>query len=133
MRTSILTEEQAIEVFKQRPAQRTERAALCSVLADRYCVTTTAIRHIWDRRTWVWTNIPYWTQEEMAASLAEGTCEACRCKAQGAARASVKGTGRCGVHGAQSGLACSTGQGRTPHDADSACWNTFCSVQGRKT
>ena len=78
MRTSILTEEQAIEVFKQRPAQRTERAALCSVLADRYCVTTTAIRHIWDRRTWVWTNIPYWTKDEMAASLAEGTCDACK-------------------------------------------------------
>ena len=78
MRTSVLTEEQAIEVFKQRPAQRTERAALCSVLADRYCVTTTAIRHIWDRRTWVWTNIPYWTKAEMAASLAEGTCDSCK-------------------------------------------------------
>jgi len=78
MRTSILTEEQAIEVFKQRPAQRTERAGLCSVLADRYSVTTTAIRHIWDRRTWVWTNIPYWTPAELAASLAEGTCDTCR-------------------------------------------------------
>ena len=78
MRTSVLTEEQAIEVFKQRPALRTERAARCSVLADRYSVTTTAIRHIWDRRTWVWTNIPYWTPAELAASLAEGTCERCR-------------------------------------------------------
>jgi hypothetical protein len=77
-RTSILTEEQAIQVFKQRPAQRSERASLCSELADRYSVTTTAIRHIWDRRTWVWTNIPYWTKEELAASLAEGTCDACK-------------------------------------------------------
>jgi len=48
------------------------------VLADRYSVTTTAIRHIWDRRTWVWTNIPYWTPAELAASLAEGTCDTCR-------------------------------------------------------
>jgi hypothetical protein len=54
---------------------------VCSELAERYSITPTAIRHIWDRRTWVWTNIPYWTQEELAASLAEGTCEACRCKA----------------------------------------------------
>ncbi len=23
--------------------------------------TATAIRHIWDRRTWVWTNMPHWT------------------------------------------------------------------------
>jgi hypothetical protein len=76
--TSILTVEQAIEVFVQRPVQRTERAALCSVLADRYHVTTTAIRHIWDRKTWVRTNIPYWSEAEMAASLAEGTCKACR-------------------------------------------------------
>ena len=80
-RTSVLTEEQAIEVFKQRPADRSERATVCSELAERYSITPTAIRHIWARRTWVWTNIPYWTQEEMAASLAEGTCEACRCKA----------------------------------------------------
>ncbi len=78
IRTSILTEEQAIEVFRQRHAQGTERASLCSVLADRYRVTTTAIRHIWDRKTWVWTTIPYWSEAEMAASLAEGTCEACR-------------------------------------------------------
>jgi len=78
MPTSILTVEQAIEVFVQRPVQRTERAALCSVLADRYHVTTTAIRHIWDRKTWVRTNIPYWSEAEMAASLAQGTCEACR-------------------------------------------------------
>lgn len=77
MRTSILTEEQATEVFLQRHVQGTERAALCSVLADRYRVTTTAIRHIWDRKTWVWTNIPHWTEAEMAASLAEGTCETC--------------------------------------------------------
>ena len=77
-RTSILTEQQAIEVFKLRPLQRTERAALCSELAERYSVTTTAIRHIWDRRTWVWTNIPYWTKAEMAASLTEGTCDTCR-------------------------------------------------------
>jgi hypothetical protein len=76
-RTSILTEEQAIEVFAQRRVQGTERAALCSVLADRYRVTTTAIRHIWDRKTWVWTNLPYWTEAEMAASLAEGTCKTC--------------------------------------------------------
>ena len=81
-RTSILTEEQAIEVFKQRPAQRSDRASLCSELADRYNVTTTAIRHIWDRRTWVWTNIPYWTKAEMAQSLSEGTCEACRGKVE---------------------------------------------------
>jgi hypothetical protein len=81
-RTSVLTEEQAIEVFKQRPAQRSDRASLCSELADRYNVTTTAIRHIWDRRTWVWTNIPYWTKAEMAQSLSEGTCEACRGKVE---------------------------------------------------
>jgi hypothetical protein len=77
MPTSILTVEQAIEVFAQRRVQGTERAALCSVLADRYRVTTTAIRHIWDRKTWVWTNLPYWTEAEMAASLAEGTCKTC--------------------------------------------------------
>jgi hypothetical protein len=39
-RTSILTEEQAIEVFKQRPAQRCDRAALCSELAQRYRTTS---------------------------------------------------------------------------------------------
>lgn len=83
MRVSILTEGQAIEVFQQRPAQGTERAALCSELADRYCVTTTTIYHIWDRRTWVWTNIPYWTEAEMAASLAQGTCTACKTKCIG--------------------------------------------------
>ena len=60
-RTSILTEAQAVEVFKLRPAVRSERASLCAKLADRYRVTTTAIRHIWDRRTWVWTNMPHWT------------------------------------------------------------------------
>ena len=60
-RTSILTEAQAVEVFKLRPAIRSERASLCAELADRYRVTTTAIRHIWDRRTWVWTNMPHWT------------------------------------------------------------------------
>jgi hypothetical protein len=77
-RTSILTEEQAIEVFKQRPQQRWDRAALCSELAERYSITTTAIRHIWDRRTWVWTTMPFWTKSEMEASLAEGICDACR-------------------------------------------------------
>jgi len=79
-RTSILTEEQAIQVFKLRPQHRTERAALCLELAERYSVTTTAIRHIWDRRTWVWTNISYWTEAEMAASMAEGTCDSCKDK-----------------------------------------------------
>ena len=77
-RTSVLTELEAIEVFKQRPAKRSERASLCTELAQQYLVTTTAIRHIWDRRTWVWTNIPYWTEAEMAASLAEGTCNSCK-------------------------------------------------------
>ena len=77
-RTSVLTELEAIEVFKQRPARRSERASLCTELAQQYLVTTTAIRHIWDRRTWVWTNIPYWTEAEMAASLAEGTCDRCK-------------------------------------------------------
>jgi len=77
-RTSILTEEQAIQVFKQRPMQRSARALLCSQLAEHYGVTTTAIRHIWDRRTWVHTNLPFWNDEELAASLAEGTCEDCR-------------------------------------------------------
>jgi len=78
MRTSVLTVEQAIEVFNFRPAQRCDRASLCSDLAQRYGVTTTAIRHIWDRRTWVWTTLPHWTKVEMAASLAEGTCDCCR-------------------------------------------------------
>ena len=77
-RTSILTEDQAIQVFKQRPMERSGRALLCSQLAEHYGVTTTAIRHIWDRRTWVWTNLPFWNEEELAASLAEGTCENCR-------------------------------------------------------
>ena len=77
-RTSILTEEQAIQVFKQRPMERSARAVLCSQLAEHYGVTTTAIRHIWDRRTWVWTNLPFWNEEELAASLAEGTCDNCR-------------------------------------------------------
>lgn len=77
-RTSILTEAQATEVFKLRPAIRTDRAALCAELAERYRITTTAIRHIWDRRTWIWTNMPHWTQDEMAASLAEGVCDVCR-------------------------------------------------------
>jgi len=72
------SELQATEVFQQRPAQRCDRAALCSELADRYSVTTTAIRHIWDRRTWVWTNLPHWTPAELAASLAEGTCDECK-------------------------------------------------------
>lgn len=79
MRTSVLTEEQAIEVFKKRPL-RLRRAVLSSELAELYGVTTTAIRHIWDRRTWVWTNLPYWTKAELAASLAEGMCECCRRK-----------------------------------------------------
>ena len=52
-RTSILTEDQAVEVFLLRPAQRTDRAWLCAQLAERYHVTSTTIRHIWDRRTWV--------------------------------------------------------------------------------
>lgn len=77
-RTSVLTEAQAVEVFKLRPAIRSDRASLCSELAQRYRITTTAIRHIWDRRTWIWTNMPHWTQAEMAASLAEGVCEVCR-------------------------------------------------------
>lgn len=77
-RTSVLTEDQAVEVFKLRPAQRSERASLCAELAERYGVTTTAIRHIWDRRTWVWTNMPHWTEAEMAASLSEGVCDTCR-------------------------------------------------------
>ena len=77
-RTSILTEDQAVEVFKMRPAVRSERASLCAELAEKYGVTTTAIRHIWDRRTWVWTNMPQWTEAEMAASLAEGMCDTCR-------------------------------------------------------
>jgi hypothetical protein len=54
---------------------------MCCSLAGCYNVTPTAIRHIWDRRTWVWTTLPYWTAEDMAASLAEGTCESCKCKA----------------------------------------------------
>jgi len=77
-RTSILTEAQAVEVFKLRPAVRSERASLCAELAEKFGITTTAIRHIWDRRTWVWTNMPHWTEAEMAASLAEGVCECCR-------------------------------------------------------
>jgi len=78
MRTSVLTVEQAIEVFNFRPAQRCDRASLCSDLAQRYGVTTTAIRHIWNRRTWVWTTLPHWTKVEMAVSLAEGSCDCCR-------------------------------------------------------
>ena len=77
-RTSVLTEDQAIEVFVQRPKQRSDRAGLCSDLADKYAVTTTAIRHIWDRRTWVWTTMPFWSEAEMEASLSEGVCDKCR-------------------------------------------------------
>ena len=80
-RTSVLTEHQSIEIFKLRPTERSARASMCSSLAGCYNVTPTAIRHIWDRRTWVWTTLPYWTAEDMAASLAEGTCESCKCKA----------------------------------------------------
>jgi hypothetical protein len=79
-RTSILTEEQAIEIFKEGPSQRSERASKCSKLAHHYNITTTAIRHIWDRRTWVWTTMPFWSKEEMAESLVQGRCESCRCK-----------------------------------------------------
>ena len=42
-RTSILTEDQAVEVFLLRPAQRTDRAWLCAQLAERYHVTSTTI------------------------------------------------------------------------------------------
>jgi hypothetical protein len=77
-RTSVLTEDQAIEVFVQRPKQRSDRAGLCSDLADKYTVTATAIRHIWDRRTWVWTTMPFWSEAEMEASLSEGVCDKCR-------------------------------------------------------
>jgi hypothetical protein len=76
-RTSILTEDQAIEIFKMRPAQVSDRTALCLELADRYQVTTTSIRHIWDRRTWLWTSMPYWTEEDTAQALATGLCDEC--------------------------------------------------------
>jgi len=82
-RLSILTEEQAIQVFKQRigqavPGRCSDRTSLCSDLAIRYGVSSTAIRHIWERRTWIWTNLPFWTPTELKASLAVGTCTECR-------------------------------------------------------
>jgi len=82
-RMSILTEEQAIQVFKQRigqavPGRCSDRTSLCSDLAIRYGVSSTAIRHIWERRTWIWTNLPFWTPTELKASLAVGTCTECR-------------------------------------------------------
>ena len=78
MRTSVLTEEQAIDIFKRCPALRSKRAALCAELAQLYGVTSTSIRHIWDRKTWVWTTLPYLSKVELAACLAEGTCDRCR-------------------------------------------------------
>jgi hypothetical protein len=78
-RTSVLTEAQAIEVFKLRPAARSDGASILSAeLAERYSVTSTAIRHIWDRKTWVWSCMPHWTPEETADLLRDGVCDVCR-------------------------------------------------------
>ena len=77
VRTRVLTEEIALEIFKRRP-KAGERSGTCTRLAQKYGVTTTAIRHIWDLQTWKCTTMPLWTPEELASSVQHGLCQACK-------------------------------------------------------
>ena len=78
----MLTEQQAIEIFKFRQACKERnpsstsgfcRASLMrgksSPLSKIYGVSPRTIRDIWNRRTWAYATIPFWSAEERKLHL----------------------------------------------------------------
>jgi len=60
-----ITAANAIEIFKAK-GPGTRRSGLSKVLADKYGITTKAIRDIWNLRTWSEVTRPLWSPEERA-------------------------------------------------------------------
>ena len=84
-KTSVLTDERAILIFTSRSAKSGKlRDSSSSKLAEEHGVTTKAVRDIWNLRTWVWTTMPYWSDDDMKAFLKKRLCA--DCKASGVKR-----------------------------------------------
>ena len=87
-KTSVLTADSAILIFTSRAAKSSKlRDSSSSKLAHEHGVTTKAVRDIWNMRTWVWTTMPYWSDEDMRTFLRKRTCK--ECKAKGVERIEV--------------------------------------------
>eukprot|EP00277_Geminigera_cryophila_P005248 CAMPEP_0179420940 /NCGR_PEP_ID=MMETSP0799-20121207/9467_1 /TAXON_ID=46947 /ORGANISM="Geminigera cryophila, Strain CCMP2564" /LENGTH=222 /DNA_ID=CAMNT_0021194647 /DNA_START=113 /DNA_END=777 /DNA_ORIENTATION=+ len=80
-KTSVLTPEQAVLIFTSRTAKSSKlRDSSSSKLAKEYGVTTKAVRDIWNMRTWVWTTMSYWSDEDMKTFLKKRLCKDCKLK-----------------------------------------------------
>lgn len=70
---ALLTEQQAVEIYKYRNAKDRRQAHLffshlvgkSSVLAMKYNISPKAVRDIWNRRTWTQETRHLWTADEM--------------------------------------------------------------------
>jgi hypothetical protein len=71
-----LTMEQALEIFRRRSDNKANSTLLAET-AEEFGVTQTSIRHIWGRKSWKSTTMPFWTEEERASSISDGLCQQC--------------------------------------------------------
>jgi len=68
----LLTQEQAIEIYKVRPIDSTPNTRPTSIeVAEQYGVSPKTVRDVWNRKTWVKVTRPLWAPAELEAYLSE--------------------------------------------------------------
>ena len=84
VQSSSFTQHSAVEVYLCRPTALGTRslktASLARSLGERYGVTSKAIRHVWNRRSWAWATRPHWTPRELQEQLQTISCVNCRAR-----------------------------------------------------
>jgi len=72
-----LNEHAAVDIFKQRKTHTTGDGTSFE-LAAKYNITMKAVRDVWNTRTWAWTTMPYWTDNDREKFLLKQLCTKCR-------------------------------------------------------
>lgn len=68
----LLTQEQAIEIYKVRPMDSSPNTRPTSIeVAEQYGVSPKTVRDVWNRKTWVKVTRPLWAPAELEAYLSE--------------------------------------------------------------
>ena len=72
-----LDEHAAVHIFKKRKTHTTGDGTSFE-LAAKYNITMKAVRDVWNMRTWTWTTMPYWTDDDLEKFLLKQLCTKCR-------------------------------------------------------
>jgi len=67
----------AIAIYMAK-ARHTARDMMSAKLAAEHGITMKAVRDVWNLRTWAWTTMPYWSDEDIQRFLSKHLCRSCR-------------------------------------------------------